>query len=88
MKLYIAHVGFYDNELGIYELHTNFLVAATDAKAAKEVVKNKDIFIQRKMHIDGIQEITNVDGYHIKLEKSDHQETNATLGYDAVKALI
>lgn len=87
MKLYLAHVGFYDPQLGIYELHTNFLVAAEDAKAAKEAVKNKEIFIQKKMHIDGMQEIKQVDGYSIKLEKSEVTETNATMGYDSIKAL-
>lgn len=87
MKLYLAHVGFYDPELGIYELHTNFFVVAEDPKAAKEAVKNKEIFIRKKMHIDGIEEITCVDGYRIDLEKSDLADANTRMSYDAVKVL-
>ena len=70
MKLFIAHVGFYDHDIGIHELHTNFLVAAPDALSAKQVVKSKEIFINKKMHIDAIQEIDTVDGYHVSLIKA------------------
>jgi hypothetical protein len=56
MKLFIVHVGFYDPEIGIYELHSNLLVVATDARTAKEIIKNKPLFINKKMHIDGIQD--------------------------------
>lgn len=70
MKLYIVHVGFYDNEIGIYELHSNFLVAAPDVHEVKKIVKNKDIFKNKKMHIDAVQEIDVVDGYKIILEKN------------------
>lgn len=88
MKLYLVHVGFYDPEIGIYELHSNFLTVATDAKHAKEQIKNKKIFIDKKMHIDGIQEISHIDGYDIKLEKaSDYKKDNVILGYDEAKAL-
>ncbi len=87
MKLYLAHVGYYDQELGMYEHHTNFFVVASDAKAAKEQIKKKDIFIRKKMHIDGMQEISHVDGYAIKLEQSDDDKPNTVMGYDSVKAL-
>lgn len=87
MKLYIIHTGFYDNDLGIYELHTNFLVAASDAKAAKEQVKAKEVFITKKMHIDGIHELTQVDGYNIVLEKSVASNINQIFGYDQAKQL-
>lgn len=70
LKLFIAHVGFYDHDIGIYELHTNFLVAAPDALSAKQLVKSKEIFINKKMHIDAIQEIDTVDGYHVNLIKA------------------
>ncbi len=39
------------------------------------------------MHIDGIQEISMVDGYEVKLEKSIASHFNQTYGYDAVKQL-
>ncbi len=67
-KLYIVHVGFYDDEIGIYELHSNFLVAAIDIHEVKTIVKNKDIFQRKKMHIDAVQEIDIVDGYKVTLE--------------------
>lgn len=88
MKLYIVHVGYYEKEFGIYEFHTNFLIAAPDAKGAKDHVKNKTLFIEKNMHIDGIQEIVTVDGYNVKLEKSAEQtEKLITFNYSDVKAL-
>lgn len=88
MKLYLIHVGFYDSEIGIYEMHSNMLVAAESPKEAKEIVKTRAQFIKRNMHIDGIEEISQVDGYQIKLEKGIASETsNRTLGYSEAKAL-
>ena len=87
MKLFIVHVGFYDHDIGIYELHSNLLVAAPDARAAKEIVKSKPLFINKKMHIDAIQEIQNVDGYDIKLEATTTADVNPTLDYSAVNSL-
>lgn len=66
-KLYVVHVGFYDSEIGIYELHSNFFVAAVDVADAKKIVKDKDIFKEKKMHIDAVQEIDIVDGYKVTL---------------------
>ena len=87
MKLYLVHVGFYDNEIGIYELHSNILVAAENLQAAKQTIKKKKIFIEKRMHIDGIQEINNVDGYDILLKLNDQTPENKKFGYDEVKAL-
>jgi hypothetical protein len=78
MKLFIVHVGFYDEEIGIYELHTNWLVAASDILEVKEIVKNKEIFQKRQMHIDAIQEIDVVDGYKVTLEKNRSCENKLT----------
>ena len=85
MKLYMAHVGFYDDEIGIYELHSNIFVVAEDVQSAKQKIKNKDIFIAKKMHIDGIQEILNVDGYEINVVDKQDLIDNKTFSYDAVK---
>ena len=71
MKLFIVHVGFYELSIGIYELHSNILVVAKDVQEAKENVKNLDIFKDKQMHIDGIQEISSVDGYAIVLSKNE-----------------
>mgnify|MGYP001274594786 FL=1 len=76
MKLYLIHTGYYDKNVGqgFYEQHTNILVAAKDPYSAREKVKlNKD-YIDKKMHIDGIKEIENIDGYDIQLKKSNKEQ--------------
>ena len=89
MNLYIAHVGFYDPDIGIYELHSNIFVVAANPAEAKKAVKSKEMFINKRIHIDGIQEISVVDGYKISAEKLEQQtHDNQTFGYDAVKALV
>ena len=87
MNLYIAHVGFYDDEMEIYELHSNLLVAASNVKTAKKNIKKKDIYVSKKMHIDGIIEILNVDGYDIKLKKSPSKIKNKKFSHDDIKML-
>ena len=72
MKLYQIHTGFYDPKdvsKGFYEGHTNFFVCAKDKSGARKKVKAKKEFKTFKMHIDGIQEITLVDNYAVKLKK-------------------
>ena len=70
-KLYIVHVGFYDRETnyGIYESHTNFLIAASSPQEAKILAKENSLYRDKKMHTDGIQEIGVVQGYRVKLVK-------------------
>ena len=67
MTLYFIHCGFYDEEIsdGIYEFHVNIPVIAGSLDAAKIKVRQNPIFILKKMHIDGIQEIEQVEGYQI-----------------------
>ncbi|GEM_PF-4748098 len=60
---------------------------AEDIKSAKNKIKNKEIFIAKKMHIDGIQEIVNVDGYSISVTKKELETNNPIFNYDAVKNL-
>ena len=57
MKLFMVHVGFYDDEFGegIYESHINFFVAAGNAKSAKKKIMQMKKFRDKKMHIDGIK---------------------------------
>lgn len=50
MKLYLAHVGFYDPELGIYELHTNFFVVAEDPKLLKKRLKTKKCLFEKNAY--------------------------------------
>lgn len=87
MKLYIVHVGYYDYSVGIYELHSNILVAAQSAESAKNNVKNRKTFQDKQMHIDGICEVTNVDGYQIQLVSTDVQVNNKQYGYSEVKSM-
>lgn len=72
MKLFQIHTGFYDPKdisNGFYEGHTNFFVCAKDITSARKAVKEKKEFKKYKMHIDGIQEISSVDGYKLILKK-------------------
>lgn len=73
MKLFQIHTGFYDEKdasKGFYEGHTNFFVCAKDTSSARKEVKEKKEFKKYKMHIDGIQEISEVDGFKIILKKN------------------
>lgn len=87
MKLFIIHVGYYDYEIGMYELHSQFLVAAHTAAAAKANVLAKEIFKTKDMHIDGIQEINQIDGFAINLLPATLQQENKIYSYDEIKAL-
>lgn len=87
MNLYIAHVGYYDPEIGIYELHSNLLVVATDIRVARDIIKSKEIYIKKRMHIDGIEEILNVDGYSIKIEADSKSSKNKTYSHEDLKEL-
>lgn len=68
-KLYLIHCGYYDDEVsnGIYEFHVNLTVAAETIEEAKAKVRKIHSFATKKMHIDGIQEVEQVDGYQIQL---------------------
>lgn len=88
MKLFIVHAGYYDGEIGIYELHTNFLVAAANVSDVKKAVKEKDIFRKKNMHIDAVQEIEVVDGYRVTLIEDRASETKLTsYDYTQIKQL-
>lgn len=66
-KLYVVHVGYYDDVVnyGVYEAHTNFFVVAASPQEAKKIAKAKPIYAAKKMHTDGVQEITAVGGYRL-----------------------
>ncbi|MDA9785543.1 DUF1543 domain-containing protein [Gammaproteobacteria bacterium] len=89
MKLFMVHVGFYDAEVGegIYESHMNFFVAASNAKSAKKKTFNLEQFKNKKMHIDGIKEISDVEGYKVILEKSSHKNKSKVYSYNESKKL-
>ena len=89
MKLFLVHTGYYDNNIsnGFYESHTNYFVVAEDIKEAKTKIKGLDEFKHKKMHIDGIQEIENIDGYDIQLTKSNEQEKVTVYNHYQVRFL-
>ena len=81
LNLYLVHCGFYDQTLAaegshnIFEGHHNFYVVARDAADAKAKVKTKELFKQKKMHVDGMHQIEVVDGYRVRLEPAGPIET-------------
>jgi hypothetical protein len=79
VKLYIAHVGYSDPEIGVHELHTHFFAVAATLQEAKEVIKKKELYLLKKMHIDAIEEVIQIDGYHVKLEPANEKLENSTL---------
>ncbi len=81
-KLYIVHVGFYDEHpnFGVYEAHTNFFVVAATPQEAKKIVKSRPVYTDKKMHTDGIQEIEVVGGQRLKFEND-----NSLKGEDIIR---
>ncbi len=72
MKLYLVHCGFYDNDIcdGIFESHVNLYVVAESFDEAKVKAKQQAIFKNKRMHVDGLQEIKTVDGFDIGLTEN------------------
>ncbi|MDC0509399.1 DUF1543 domain-containing protein [Gammaproteobacteria bacterium] len=89
MKLYMMHVGYYDKNIGdgIYEIHLNYFVAALNPKDAKIKTKSFAEFKEKSMHIDGIKEISFVDGYEVLLKESSETHNGAIIQYDDAKEL-
>ena len=81
LNLYLVHCGFYDQSLAaegshnIFEGHHNFYVVARDPADAKAKIKKKPLFLEKKMHVDGMHQIEVVDGYRVKLEAAGPIET-------------
>lgn len=73
MKLYLVHCGFYDADLcdGLYESHVNFFVAADSFEDARARAKQIPEFQRKRMHVDGLQEITAVAGNRVSLSPDE-----------------
>lgn len=73
MNLYLAHCGYYDKDIadGINEFHVNLHVAADSLEKAKQNVRLNSLFMDKKMHIDGLQEVRKVSGFRIELVNDD-----------------
>lgn len=76
MILFLAHCGFYDPSLGegLYEFHVNLFTLAPDWQTARRQIKEMPEFKEKRMHIDGLQEIHAVEGHMIVLVPSSHLE--------------
>ncbi len=71
MKLYLVHCGFYDSDIcdGVYESHVNFMVAAATFEEARLKAKELPEFKNKRMHVDGLQEVAAVNGCRVFLEE-------------------
>ncbi len=71
MKLFLVHCGFYDADLcdGLYESHVNFFVAAESFEDARLKAKLLPDFKNKRMHVDGLQEIQAVEGLRVELKQ-------------------
>lgn len=71
LKLYLIHCGYYDTGMcdGLFESHANLFVVAENFEKARVEVKKSDLFQKYRMHVDGIQEITAVQGHEIQLKE-------------------
>ena len=89
MKLYLIHVGFYDPNImdGLYEQHANYFVVAENVVDAKKKARKNSTYKEKKMHIDGIQELNIIDGYRINLIRDDSSDDTLNYSYDDVKTL-
>ena len=89
MKLYLVHTGYYDKSIGdgFFEQHTNIFIAAKTPHEAREKIKKNKEYIAKKMHIDGIKEIENIDGYDIELKKNGNKEKVNSFNHYQVRFL-
>ena len=89
MKLFMVHVGYYDKSIGegIYETHLNYFIVAEDAKEAKNKAYRLPEFQERSMHIDGMKEISSVDGCKVILEEDAGSKPGEVISYDDTKEL-
>ena len=89
MNLYLIHTGYYDKNIGggFYEQHTNIFIAAKSPYEARELIKKNKEYINKKMHIDGIKEINNIDGYDIQIKKTKKKEDVISYNHYQVRFL-
>lgn len=88
MKLFLIICGFYpeDPVHHAYEQHEQFLLTAENIQEAHQKVKSLPPFRDKKMHVDGIMEIQQVEGYRIVLEPTGSGETVVlSFNYDDLK---
>ena len=57
------------------------------AKEAKTKAHSLEEFQAKSMHIDGIKEISNVQGYEVILKEGSESEQGKVISYDEAKEL-
>ena len=90
MRLFLVHAGFYDENIsgGFYESHTNYFVVANNVKEAKLKAKKIPEYKEKKMHIDGIKQIDQVEDFDVILKKTGKLSKDDThFTYDDIKKL-
>jgi hypothetical protein len=65
----------------------NYFVAALNPKDAKLKTQSFVEFQEKSMHIDGIKEISFVDGYEVVLKESSEVHDGEIIQYDDAKEL-
>ncbi|MGZ3745219.1 MAG: DUF1543 domain-containing protein [Pseudobdellovibrionaceae bacterium] len=70
MNLYLVHCGFYDASIcdGLFEGHANYFVAAENIEEARIQAKLLPEYKEKRMHVDGLQEIHSVNGFKVHLQ--------------------
>ncbi len=81
LSLYLVHCGFYDLEVcdGVYESHVCFMIAASSFEDARARVKLEEGFRRKKMHVDGMQQVSAVQGYRVVLAPDSALEGRSEL---------
>lgn len=89
MKLYLVHCGYYDQEImdGLYEGHVNLFVAAESFEEARSKAKRHPLFQEKRMHVDGLQQIDAIDGFRVTLEEDRALDGRSTVQTDRYRGL-
>jgi hypothetical protein len=76
-RLFLVHCGYHDKTLehGAFEAHVDFFVAAEDFDEAKRKAKALPVFRERKMHVDGMLCVEQVQGYRVTLVEPEGDAT-------------
>lgn len=84
MRLFFVNCGYYlpENEYKFIEMHSSFFVIARSPEEAKTKVKNKKVYKELDMHVDGMVEIQKVDGYAVHLVKEDTTDETILRSYN------
>jgi len=89
MKLYLVHCGYYDPEVmdGLYEGHVNLFVAAKSFEEARSKAKQDPLFQEKRMHVDGLQQIDAIDGFRVSLEEDRALDGRSNVQTDRYRGL-